>query len=365
MNIVLVGGQNVPGIGGVESYMYNLAKALYGLGHRVTILCSDRHAYTTEVDGSCSVHKVCPRSNLIALPLLFLKSVGYIFKHRKEIDVVNYQSILFAFVSGWLAILCGCKVCYTIHSLPEDNPKHGNVLKLMMKMIGYVSIWLCGSNVLTISNSKAEEIKSRYCKMCKVIPCGVQMPTTTIDSDILERFGIISERYYLTIGRIDPVKNLDTLINAFKIRNNPDYQLVIAGDNNNAYGDRLRELASEHNNVLFVGSVMGHDKECLLKHCFVNCLVSSSEGMPISLLEAMAYGKPCIVTDIPAIHEIMRPEWAWWCKVGDADSLAQQMMVVESTHNLTKYAREMAVHIDNSHSWSYIAKQYVGYLNHI
>lgn len=363
MNILLIGGQQVPGIGGVESYMFNIAKALSVLGHRITIFCSDRRAYTTSVDGIHIVHTVCPKSNLVALPLLFLKSIGYIYKHRKDIDVVNYQSILFAFLSGWFAVLCGCKVCYTIHSLPEDSPKHGGLLKLLMKAIGFVSIRCCGRNVLTISNSKAAEIKSRYGKDCVVIPCGVTLPPSEIDSDILDRFGIRAGRYYLTIGRIDPIKQLDTLIKAFIQYCNLNYQLVIAGDNTNAYGDYLRQLAKSNRNIVFVGRVMGDDKECLLKNCFVNCLVSSSEGMPISLLEAMAYGKPCIVSDIPAIREILIPDWALWCNVGDVDSLVQQMDRAEKACDVEGTLRdEISQYVVNNHSWDHIASLYIRYL---
>lgn len=361
MKIVLVGGQNIPGIGGVEAYMLNMAKALQDLGHQVTILCSDRKAYTATIEGIKVVHLTCPRSNSIALPLLFLKSIKYILANRKDIDVVNYQAVFFAFISGWLASLFGCKVCYTIHSLPEDSPKHSMVMKWAMKSIGFVSMWLCGSRLLTISNSKAREIKARYHKSSAVIPCGVNMPKQVIHSDILERFGITPNRYYLTIGRIDPIKNLDVLVRAFLENDHSGYQLVIAGDYANDYGVALRQLAQANKNVVFVGSVMGDDKECLLKYCRANCLVSSSEGMPISLLEAMAYGKPCIVTDIPAIREIVRDDWALWCTVGDVQSIVQQMTRFETEGWCPDV--DIASYVAMHHSWHGIAGQYVQYVS--
>lgn len=366
MKIVLVGGQNVPGIGGAEAYMFNMTKALHALGHDVIIICSNREAYTTMVDDIEIVHKVCPKSNMVALPMLFFKSLGYVYKNRRTIDVVNFQSIFFAFLPGWITALCGCKVCYTIHSLAEDNPKHGKVLKLIMKVMAFISIWCCGKNILTISQSKAKEVKARYGKKCAVVPCGVNMPINIAESDILKRFGLKKGRYYLTIGRIDPIKNLDVLVQAFMKRSEDDFQLVIAGDYANSYGDYLRELAAGNKNIIFVGSVMGADKECLLKNCFVNCLVSSSEGMPISLLEAMAYGKPCIVTDIPAIREVMKDEWGYWCKTKDTESLYRKMQEVERDYERTvAQGEEMASYIEQHHTWDNIAMQYVEYLNMI
>ncbi len=363
MKIVFVGGQSVPGIGGVEAYMLNMAKTLIVLGHDVTIICSDRKAFSVDIDGIEIVHLVCPKSNMYALPMLFFKSMSYIYKNRKSIDIVNFQSIFFAFLPGWFATLCGCKVCFTIHSLAEDNPKHGKLTKTMMRIITFISIWFCGKNILTVSNSKAKEIKLRYAKTCSVVPCGVNLPNKAVTSNILEQYNIKQGHYYLTIGRIDPIKNIDILIQAFIKRHNSDFQLVIAGDYTNDYGKYLQHMAQGNKNVLFVGSVMGDDKDFLLKNCFVNCLVSSSEGMPISLLEAMAYGKPCIVSDIPAIHEVVHTNWVRWCKVRDVNSLVVQMNIAETDDNINMYGQEMAAYIINCHSWNHIAIKYINYLN--
>lgn len=366
MNIVLVGGQEIPGIGGAEAYMLNLAKELCRQGHNATIICSGRKPYETTVDNVKIIHKECPKSNIIALPLLFFKSLCYITKNRKDIDIVNYQSIFMAFLPGWIARLCGCRTCYTIHSLAEDNPKHGKVLKSLMKVVAFLSIWLCGNNVITISKSKAKEIKARYGKRCTVIPCGITANKNCEETDILSRLGIEKESYYLTIGRIDPVKNLDVLIKAFIKHNNNDKQLVIAGNYENEYGNYLKALAKENRRIIFTGIVMGDDKETLLKNCYANCLVSSSEGMPISLLEAMIYAKPCIVSEIPAIREIIEEDLGYWCKVGDDHTLCEQMKSIEEDYET---AKQKGLHLKNNvernYLWNMVAKRYIDHLDSI
>lgn len=77
MKVVFVGGQSVPGIGGVESYIFNIAKALNASGHEAVIVCSDRTSFETTVEGVEIVHIKCPKSNMTALPLLFMKSLRY------------------------------------------------------------------------------------------------------------------------------------------------------------------------------------------------------------------------------------------------------------------------------------------------
>lgn len=366
MRIVLIGGQEVPGIGGAEAYMMNLAKELCRQGHCTTIICSGRRAYETNVDKVKIIHKVCPKSNMVALPLLFFKSIGYIIKRRKEIDIVNFQSILFAFIPGWIANIAGCKTCYTVHSLAEDNPKHRTFVKFFMKVVTFISIWLCGRNIITISKSKAKEIKARYGKKCTVIPCGIAVSKDCMETDILDRFGIKKGEYYLTIGRIDPVKNLDTLITSFNRHNNPSKQLVIAGNYENEHGMYLKGLADSNPNIIFTGIVLGDDKETLLKNCYANCLISSSEGMPISLLEAMMYAKPCIVTDIPAIREIMEDDWGYWCKVGDIETLSTQMSVIEREYETAKAKGiKLKENVESNYLWEKVAKIYIEYLNSI
>ena len=366
MKIVLVGGQDVPGIGGAEAYMFNLAKSLQKMNHKVTIICSNRGAYETNVDGIDIVHKKCPKSNVLALPMLFLISLGYIFRNRKQIDVVNYHAIYLAFIPGWITSLFGCKVFYTMHSFAEDNPKHGGLLKLAMKLFSFVSILGCGKNLHTISHSKADVIRKRFGKESTVIPCGINVVSKLKDTDILQRFGIEKGTYYLTIGRIDPIKNLDVLIKAFLKRENKDYHLVIAGDYNNTYGDYLRSLAQDDKHIHFVGIVMGDDKETLLKNCFVNCLVSSNEGMPISLLEAMVYAKPCIVTDIPAIREVVDDQWGYWCEVGNDEDIKNQMTIIEGNYNVAvNMADEMALYVKENHLWDNIAIKYCEYASSI
>ena len=364
MKIVFIGGQEMPGIGGAETYMMCLAQELYTQGHETTIICSGRKAHECTIDNVKIIHKVCPKSNIIALPLLFLKSIGYIIRNRKNIDVVNYQSIFLAFLPGWIARLAHCKVCYTIHSLAEDNPKHNAIMKFIMKLVAFISIWLCGKNIVTVSHSKALEIKERYGKKCAVIPCGININDSAAETDILERYGIKKGNYYLSIGRIDPIKNLDILVKSFIKHNSNDKQLVIAGNYDTEYGRTLMELAAGNKNIIFTNIVMGADKTTLLKNSYAGCLVSSSEGMPIFLLESVIYSKPVIVTNIPAIREIIHKGLGYWCNVGDVDTLHSQMQILEKEYETAiGKAAKSKKYIEEMFIWDKVAKKYIEYLN--
>ena len=101
------------------------------------------------------------------------------------------------------------------------------------------------------------------------------------------------------MARIVPEKRLDLLIEAFK-NVKTDKKLVIAGgaSHTNDFLNEIKEKAKQDNRIIMTGFVQGEELEELFSNTYLYCLPSDIEGMPISLLEAMSYGKNCLVSDI-------------------------------------------------------------------
>ena len=107
----------------------------------------------------------------------------------------------------------------------------------------------------------------------------------------------------VTVGRLTPQKDLPTLLKAFSIVSEADFgsnpaQLVIVGDG--AERDTLEKLSAElgvSDRVAFVGFQTNPHKFVAKADMFV--LSSLYEGMPNSLVEAMACGTPCIASNAP------------------------------------------------------------------
>ncbi|MBJ7609279.1 MAG: glycosyltransferase family 4 protein [Candidatus Dormibacteraeota bacterium] len=100
----------------------------------------------------------------------------------------------------------------------------------------------------------------------------------------------------LYIGRLDPEKRVPALVESFlSLRLPSDHVLCIAGDG--VQRDRLRRLAAGRANVRLLGLV-GADRVLeLLRGCDVFVLPSTTEGLALSLLEAMAAGCAIVATD--------------------------------------------------------------------
>lgn len=103
---------------------------------------------------------------------------------------------------------------------------------------------------------------------------------------------------FISVGHLTRRKDPLTLINAFKIANLKNSKLIFLGDGN------LKQdcLNSINENIEIVGSVSNVHEYLGASDYFVSA--SLAEGLPNTVLEAMACGLPCILSNIPPHSEI-------------------------------------------------------------
>lgn len=107
--------------------------------------------------------------------------------------------------------------------------------------------------------------------------------------------------FVLYLGRLSPEKGVETLLRAHAA-DNATWRLVIAGS-----GPLLGKLQSEFPSAEFTGHLTGADLEAKLREASVIVVPSEwHENNPLSVLEAMAYGKPIVASDIGGIPELVR-----------------------------------------------------------
>lgn len=362
MKIAMIGGVNIPKNGGLEMYMFNLAKQLHKDGHCLWIICIGDDDKDEIVDG-IRITSLKTASGFWALYGFLKKATNMVVKSKEKYDVINYHRFYF---TKWLiknAREAGIKTCFTNHSFALDNPKHSFIKKIALYIL---SFWGFGGikNCITVSDYGAYQLKSRFGNDSTIIRGGVFVPEEKDDTDILERNGIRKGDYYLSISRIDPVKELDTLIRAFKKHSSSSTtQLVIAGNIDNEYGRLLVKEANGDKRIIFAGPVFGEDKNTLLKHSLAYCLVSRSEGFPIALLEAMVYSSICLVSNIPANREALTTDLGLWSEVGDANSIYSNMELLETGKIDSKKIKEKTRgRVLLNFTWQKSASYYINFL---
>ena len=106
----------------------------------------------------------------------------------------------------------------------------------------------------------------------------------------------------------------------------PDWKVVIAG---NGEIDKAKAIAKEcgiEKQVVFLGWVNGKAKDLAFQQASIYCLASDGEGFPMGVLDAWAYGIPCVVTPVGGLPDIVVDgKNALVFPVGDVDMLASQL----------------------------------------
>jgi len=123
-----------------------------------------------------------------------------------------------------------------------------------------------------------------------VIPNGVDLPAAPVAA---------LGKSVLFLGRLHPKKGLSELLHGWALLNKPP-QLLIAGWDDGKHLDTLRLLRDElglQACVKFHGPAFGTEKERLYQEAGALILPSHSEGLPMAVLEAWAYGLPVLMTD--------------------------------------------------------------------
>lgn len=117
------------------------------------------------------------------------------------------------------------------------------------------------------------------------------------------------KRFLLFLSRLHLIKGLDLLIASFGdlAQIFTDWQLVIAGPDEGDYKSNLLELVKNYgisHRVIFTGMVTGLKKTALLSHADVYTLPSYSEGFSISVVEALSYGRPVVISNTCYVPEV-------------------------------------------------------------
>jgi len=138
----------------------------------------------------------------------------------------------------------------------------------------------------------------------------VMKALSPMKTNILDQYKIHEDDFIiLYLGRLHPKKRPEDVVKAFAIvaQRISNAKLVIAGKG--IEEKKLKKLAAELNledKVIFTGFVSDDEKWDLLKRCDIFVLPSIIEGHPITLIEAMACGKPVIATNVGPFPEIIK-----------------------------------------------------------
>lgn len=352
--------------GGVEVVVTELARRMAALGHEVT--CYDRagsdvmtgDAASTEeriVDGV----RVVPVRTIDAKGLAAASASYFATKAAiaDKPDVIHYHA------EGPCASLptahrAGIRTVATIHGLDWQRAKWGKLGSAYIKR-GEKAAVKNADEMVVLSRTAQNYFKQTYNRDTVFIPNGIGTKKLCPASEIRKRWDLEEGSYVLFLGRLVPEKRPELLIDAFK-QVKTDKRLVIAGGGSDTseYERQLHEQAKSDSRVLFTGFVTGEPLAELFSNAYCYVLPSDVEGMPMSLLEAMAYGRACITSDIPECADVLGGTGVTFQR-GDTTAMRESLIgLLADSDRVREFGEKAKKRVADNFGWDSVVERTLG-----
>jgi len=321
LRIAIVGAKGIPSTyGGVEKHVEELSTRLAARGHQVLVYCRAHY-----VDGSSDYMDV----KRVIRPTIMQKHAEMIVHtaasvldaNRRDLDIVHFQSVDPGILS--LFAMSRARVVVTSHGKAYRVEKWGRLARSFSVLAERFYAEVPQARI-AVSRTLTEYYRRRYGCDVSYIPNGVKLHTG-VGSSALGSLSLEPRHYILFVGRLVKSKGCHLLLDAFS-RLKTDKKLVIVGDvgYTSAYDRELRSRGNER--VRFLGFRFGRDLLELIANCSMFVQPSESEGLSMSLLEALSFARPVVFSDIPENREV-----ADGCglsfRVGDSKDLEEKMTI--------------------------------------
>ncbi|MFH2044514.1 MAG: glycosyltransferase family 4 protein [Pseudomonadota bacterium] len=310
LKIAMIGTKGIPAKwGGIETYIEEIGKRLVLRGHNVTVFGSNWYLKEFKDDTYCGIRiRRVPALHYQATDALTNAFFSTLLIAVSDYDVVNLHGYASYYFVPLLKMF-GKKCVITTHGVESgwDNPKYGKFARNVVKR-AYMTGLMKADAVTTVAKHLSAKIYQMTNISAEVMPSGLDEVSNKTAQIIKDKYGLKGLDYVLFLGRIDPIKRVDWLLNLTDIIE-PKIKIVIAGGSQDAstdaYYQSMIKSALGNSQIIFTGPVIGDEKAELLSNCLCLLAPSKFEGLPITVLEAAAYARCCLASDIPAHKEII------------------------------------------------------------
>ncbi len=173
------------------------------------------------------------------------------------------------------------------------------------------------------------------------------------EQELREKYGIGKLPYVMTVGNLQPRKNLPILIRAFNEwhkESGRSSKLVIVGKKAWMYSDILRQAGTNENIILtdFVP-----EKDLVRLYNAAACFIYPSfyEGFGIPPLEAMACGTPVAVSNVTAMPEVVKDAGLFF-DPSDIDGIKKSIGQLMENEDLRKELIQKGLNRSKEFSWN-------------
>jgi glycosyltransferase involved in cell wall biosynthesis len=155
------------------------------------------------------------------------------------------------------------------------------------------------ARVLTVSRFTRDELVRRY-----RVPSGhVLLAPNAVPPPVMAGPRPVDGPYVLFVGRIEPRKNLDLLLDSLELLDRPGLHLVVVGRPDFGAASTARRLA-DNPRVVHRLDIPAEELAALYCHAAVLVFPSQGEGFGLPVLEALRFGTPVVCSNTTALPEV-------------------------------------------------------------
>lgn len=184
-------------------------------------------------------------------------------------------------------------------------------------------------------------------------------PLSNMKAEILSRELGIKKPYILFVGRLAPMKNIESLV-TYYMKNSKiqkEYDLILVGKFDNAFpNQQLKHKIYSTSKIRLLNDIDNKMLNILYNNATLFYFVSNGEGFGLPILEAMSTGCPVLTSNTTACDEIAGTA-AFKVSPSSYDEISDALDLLLSNSSLRKQlSREGIKHVAN-YSWDNCAQQ--------
>ena len=305
MNILMVSNEFPPGVGGVQTHVFELSRALVQLGHRVRVLCRhrDKTVPARETVDGIDVERLSLPDNHLLYDWLLGRRMRQLCC-KQGFDLIHVHGMRPLKASARQAV----PTLFTNHTSSFVRRADGSAKtrRKMCAQLQHVSTVLTPSDILA---QKTRQIG--YTGPIAFIPNGVDNQLFSLGTSSLRgRLQIPDDALVIAIAcRLEPVKGVRYLAQAVADIDEPRLHLVIAGEGSErAAIEQILLRKIDSGNAHMLGNVDNREMPEVYRAANLSALPSLMEATSIAGLEAMACGLPLIGSEVGGIPYIIEQE---------------------------------------------------------
>ncbi|MGE0431990.1 MAG: glycosyltransferase family 4 protein [Planctomycetota bacterium] len=376
ITVAMVGGKGLPAtFGGVERVIEEVGARLVARGHRVIVTSRDSYAgsHTGATHRGMEIVRApwhLRRKGFDSLSASATGALRVLLASRWRPDVMHLHGLGVAPLAMF-ARWCGVRTVAQVHGIEWRNAQWSWPVRRYFRWCEWPLVrWT--DAVASGGHFDAEGLQARH-RGAQVValPNGVTIPTETGLMHWRAAHGrgdfasFAAGRFLLYVGRLVPEKGPQHLLRAFVQaatdgRIPVDVQLVVVGGSpgRDAFVQQLHQLVPDalRPRVNFTGFRYEAELLWLWTHAALFVLPSESEGLALTLLEAMAHRTPTLVSDIRQNTDVtagLVPQF----RAHDVDALAAALasaLACPPSRLALDAARE---HVAAHYSWDRVVDQ--------